>query len=824
MKKENGKTRKRMKTRKRENEKTKHETQNTKHAIRIVHVATREVSVEKLLKNKLKLLRDEGHEVYAVASGNHYVNAITSEGIQYKHIPMSYRINPIMDMLSFLLMTWYFRKERFNLVHTHTAKAGIIGRISARLAGIPIVLHSYHGIPFYEGQNRLLKYIYSRIEKFVGRITDMAFSQNQGDIDELVFNNVLPEEKILYEGNGVDIGRLDALRNEANVHKIKQQLSIGEGVPVIGCFARLEPVKGHAFLFKAFEKLLRVQPDIICLLAGDGPLKKDLESLAFKLGIHRNIRFLGWREDIQHLHALIDLLVLPSKKEGIPRTVMEAMAASNPVVATDVPGTREIVKDQHTGILVPYGDEQAMCDAISKIIKDREKANRYGVNGRARIEGEFDERLVTKRILKAYTNLTLRFAQGQAYQKGMFPKLVEAVPAIPVKRLKIAHVATLDMSVRFLLLNQLLRLKAQGYDVHAVCGPGEWISEIESYGITVHTVKMHRAVSPFHDSLALWKLFECLKREEFDLVNTHTPKAGILGPIAAKLAGVPIIIHTVHGFLFHDNVPIPKRFIFMGAEKLTATFADYLFSQSSEDIEQAIKHKISLPENIFYIGNGIDVTRFNPHNISIPPQKKREEVGIKADELVVGIVARLVYEKGYMELFQAAVELTRKFDNVKFLVVGPVENERKDAVNLELLEELGIEESVIFLGMRKDVPELYSIMDIFVLPSWREGIPRALMEAMAMGVPVVATNIRGCREVVKNGETGLLVPVRNHQALAEATAILLQDKQKRIEMGKAGRQYILTNFTEDAVYQRIIQLYDVVTAVNGFLKRIKRIS
>jgi glycosyltransferase involved in cell wall biosynthesis len=248
----------------------------------------------------------------------------------------------------------------------------------------------------------------------------------------------------------------------------------------------------------------------------------------------------------------------------------------------------------------------------------------------------------------------------------------------------------------------------------------------------------------------------------------------------------------------------------MGAEKLTATFADYLFSQSSEDIEQAIKHKICLPESIFYIGNGIDVARFNPHNISLPSQKKREEVGIKADELVVGIVARLVYEKGYMELFQAAAELTRKFDNVKFLVVGPVENERKDAVNLEMLKELGIEENVIFLGMRKDVAELYSIMDIFVLPSWREGIPRALMEAMAMEVPVVATNIRGCREVVKDGETGLLVPVRNHQALAEAIAILLQDEQKRIEMGKAGRKYILANFTEDAVYQRIIQLYDVV--------------
>ena len=379
-----------------------------------------------------------------------------------------------------------------------------------------------------------------------------------------------------------------------------------------------------------------------------------------------------------------------------------------------------------------------------------------------------------------------------------------------VKIFKIAHVATLDMSVRFLLLNQLLRLKAEGYEVHAVCRDGQWVEEVEAFGIPVHIIPMRRELSPFKDLLALWNMVKLFKKEGFHIVHTHTPKAGLLGPVAAQLAGVPIVIHTVHGFLFHDNVPRLKRWFFMAVEKFTATFADYLFSQSSEDMDAAVKYRICKSDKIFYQGNGIDVMKFSRDNLSIEPEKKREEVGLKADELVVGIVARLVYEKGYLELFQAAVQLTRKFDNVKFLVVGPVETDRKDAVNLDILEELGIEENVIFLGMRKDVPELYSTMDIFVLPSWREGIPRALMEAMAMEVPVVATNIRGCREVVKNGETGLLVPVRNHQALAEAVAILLQDEQKRIEMGKAGRKYILANFTEDAVYQRIIQLYDGV--------------
>ena len=757
--------------------------------MKIVHVATREVSVEKLLKDKLSLLRDGGYEVYAVASGKHYVNDIAAEGVRYKHIPMSYMINPFIDILSVFLMTRYFRKERFDIVHTHTAKAGIIGRVSARLAGVPIVLHSYHGIHFYEGQNELLKYFYSRIEKLVGRMTDMVFSQNKGDIDKLVFGKVLPRQKVLYEGNGVNIKKLDKLRNDADIHELKRQLSINEAVPVIGCFARFEAIKGHVFFFKSLKRLLRVYPDAVCLVAGDGPLKKNLESLAFNLGIHRNLRFLGWREDIQCLHSVIDILVLSSQKEGIPRAVMEAMAAKKPVVATDVPGTKEIVIHQHTGILVPYGNEEALCDAISEIVKDKEKAARYGENGKARIEQEFDERMVVKRILKAYTDLT-------------------KPPKKKVKEIKIAHITTLDMSIRFLLLNQLLRLKARGYGIKAICGPGKWIPEIESYGIKVHAVKMQRTISPFRDLLALWKLFKYLKREGFNAVNTHTPKAGILGPVAAKLAGVPIVIHTVHGFLFHDKAPLLKRLFFMVGEKFTATFADYLFSQSREDMDSALKYKICRRDRLFYLGNGIDINRFNRANLAVPPERKRKEIGLGPNDLVVGIIARFVYEKGYLEYFRAAAYLAKRFDNVKFLAVGPLEPDRKDAVDQKIIRKLGITDKTIFLGMRRDIPELCSVMDVFVLPSYREGIPRTLMEASAMEVPVVATDIRGCREVVSDGETGLLVPVRDHRALAGAVAALLEDERKRVRMGKAGQRRIAGNFSDELVYERIEGLYD----------------
>jgi glycosyltransferase involved in cell wall biosynthesis len=374
-------------------------------------------------------------------------------------------------------------------------------------------------------------------------------------------------------------------------------------------------------------------------------------------------------------------------------------------------------------------------------------------------------------------------------------------------RLKIAQVATKDLAIRFLLMDQIKTLQQQGHEVVAICSSGPWVESLRNDGIPVEVVEMAREVHPFRDFASFLSLIRCFRKHRFDVVHTHTPKAGLLGPIAAKCAGVPVVVHTIHGLLFHDRMPLWKQLLFWLPEKITATFSDFLLSQSKEDVSAATKTKLCSATKITYLGNGIEVAKFSSTQTNGARHSTRREIGILDTDIVVGSVGRLVYEKGFGELFAAAAELIGKHNNMKFVIVGPKENDQKDAVSREEIETLTRTGSVFFLNWRNDVSECYAAMDMFVLPSHREGIPRACMEAAAMELPVIATDIRGCREVVISNETGILVARRDAVSLVAAIENLAQDQDRRVHFGRAGRRHILKNFDRELVLERLQNFY-----------------
>ena len=382
--------------------------------------------------------------------------------------------------------------------------------------------------------------------------------------------------------------------------------------------------------------------------------------------------------------------------------------------------------------------------------------------------------------------------------------------------MRIAHVTTSDLSVRFLLLNQLVALKKAGFDLAAVCGEGPWAMQVHSQGLQVFSVPMSREVSLTCDLRTVWSLVRLFRRERFDVVHTHTPKAGLLGPLSARLAGVPCVVHTVHGLLFHDNMPVLSRLPFILAEAATARLVGHLLFQSQEDMKVAARLRIASTAKIQYQGNGIDVQHFNP--VRVPTESRlalRREWDFPADGFVVGMVGRLVKEKGYEEFLKAAHALSLRWANVRFLVIGPVERDQKDGIDVEALCPPALRSRLRWIGMRLDMPELYTAMDLFVLPSRREGIPRALMEASAMGLPVVASDIRGCREVVVPDETGLLVPMRDPVALAAAIEKIIERPAESRAMGQAGRVHIVANFDESQVIDRLIMFYRKILKKDG---------
>jgi len=241
-------------------------------------------------------------------------------------------------------------------------------------------------------------------------------------------------------------------------------------------------------------------------------------------------------------------------------------------------------------------------------------------------------------------------------------------------------------------------------------------------------------------------------------------------------------------------------------EKITATFCDRLLSQSREDVERAVSSRLCSRQKIAYLGNGIDVEHFSPQ-VQYDRMQKLGDVRLQAGDFVVGCVGRRVKEKGFLELFAAAETLTVRYPQIKFVVIGPQEADQNDAINPHYMEDLQRRGMVHFVNWCDDMRPWYAAMDIFVLPSYREGIPRACMEAAAMARPVVASDIRGCREVVLHGDTGLLVPPRDAPRLAAAIERLSQDRNSAVRMGERARQHVVKNFNSKDVCSRLCEFY-----------------
>jgi len=383
------------------------------------------------------------------------------------------------------------------------------------------------------------------------------------------------------------------------------------------------------------------------------------------------------------------------------------------------------------------------------------------------------------------------------------------------RRIRVAHVATIDMTVRALLLPQLRGLRGAGFDVSAVSASGPNIREVEAEGIR-HIPWKHvtRAWDPKADARAFFELVGILKRERFDIVHTHNAKPGVMGRVAARLVRIPCVVNTVHGFDATLEDRIAKRVAFMGAEWVGAQFSDLEFYQGSADLLRARRLRMIRGSKGVFLGNGTDVSRFDRR--SVDPARigaLRKELDLPFGSCVVGTIGRLVGDKGYRELFTAARKVRQGVPNVRFVAIGGTDPAKDDAITQREMEREA--ENFTFVGWREDVPELLALMDVFVLPSWREGVPRSAIEASSMGIPLVLSDIPGCRQVARDGIEGILVPPRDSDRLASAIVRLLQDAELRHRMGAAARARAVERFDERGVVRIILDEYERLVARKG---------
>ena len=385
--------------------------------------------------------------------------------------------------------------------------------------------------------------------------------------------------------------------------------------------------------------------------------------------------------------------------------------------------------------------------------------------------------------------------------------------------LRVAHVSTVDLTQRFLLLGQLRRLRDEGFHVTAVSAPGPWTPDLEAEGIRfVAWPHATRAWNPRADAIAFRELMGIFRRERFDLVHMHNPKPGFLGRLAARAAGVPLVVNTVHGFYTLPEDPLPRRALVLGLEWIAARVSDLELYQSEEDLAWSRRVGVVRGRRSELLGNGTDLSRFDPARVSAERVAEvRADLGIPDGATVIGTVGRLVAEKGYRELFAAAERIRASRPDVWFLAAGDRDPDKGDAIDAASLP--GPDQGFVFAGWRRDVPEILAAMDVFVLASWREGLPRSAIEAAAMARPLVVTDIRGCREVVRDEIEGLIVPPRDPERLAEAIARLVDEPPLRDKLGGAARARAVERFDERAVADRVVTAYRALFAEKGLAGR-----
>jgi glycosyltransferase involved in cell wall biosynthesis len=373
---------------------------------------------------------------------------------------------------------------------------------------------------------------------------------------------------------------------------------------------------------------------------------------------------------------------------------------------------------------------------------------------------------------------------------------------------RLVHLTTTDGSLEILLGPQLEAFANHGFEVIGVSAAGPYVEALERRGVR-HIALKHatRAMAPGEDIRAFFELVRLFRRLRPAIVHTHNPKPGLYGRYAARLARVPVIVNTVHGLYALPEDRWYKRTVVYALERAAAACSDAELLQNEEDVAPLRRWRVP-KERIAVLGNGIDLHAFDRANVSdADRQAARCELGAADDgDIVVGAVGRLVREKGYASLFDAAWRLREQMPNVRVAVIGASEPDKADALDeKELAAARGI--GVRFLGHRHDLARFYAAMDIHVLASHREGFPRSPMEAAAMRVPVVATDVRGCRQVVDDGVTGFLVPPRQGAPLAAAIAQLAGNPALRRSMGEAGRRKAERDFDQQHCIDLTLDTY-----------------
>lgn len=320
---------------------------------------------------------------------------------------LKWKLNFLYDPIVLIKLIKMMRKNRYDIIHTHTTKAGILGRIAGCIAGVPVIVHGLHGSTFEAFNSGLLNWLLFLFERLTGGFTDAYISVSGVLSEKYIERGIGKKENYHTVYSGMELETFYGVRRKIDCRKKRRELGIDSGDFVIGNVARLEKRKGHKFLIDAFEKIIEERKDgyVKLLIIGEGEERGNLENYVNEANLEKKVIFTGYRENVEELMAVMDIFVLASLREGLPRVLVQAAAVGMPSVAFNVDGVPEIIKDNYNGFLVKVKDVEQLENRIVKYMNNKELVFLHGRNGRELIKGKWSIEDMVEKIDKIYVNL-----------------------------------------------------------------------------------------------------------------------------------------------------------------------------------------------------------------------------------------------------------------------------------------------------------------------------------------------------------------------------------------------------------------------------------
>ena len=377
-------------------------------------------------------------------------------------------------------------------------------------------------------------------------------------------------------------------------------------------------------------------------------------------------------------------------------------------------------------------------------------------------------------------------------------------------RKKLIRITTVPLSLDKILDGQLSFMNNH-YEVIAVSSEKEYLIRCaENEGVRYKHIEMTRKITPFKDLVSLVQLVSFLKKERPLIIHSHTPKAGIIAMLASKITNIPIRLHTVGGLPLMEATGSKRKLLEL-IERLTYSLSTFVFTNSYGLYNQIIDNNYISKSKIKVIGNGssngVDIDYFSPSQVSLDEQTKiKSKLGISESDFTFVFVGRVVSDKGINELVSAFDNISQFQKEIKLIVVGDQETDL-DPLNANTLGLLVKNKRIISVGFQRDIRPYLAVSNVLIFPSYREGFPNVMMQAGAMGLPIIATDINGCNEIISHGKNGILIPKKDISAVEKAMLTMLNDENLYKELRSNARNMIISRFERKILCESILDEY-----------------